>query len=165
MLARSTYQLPRRAVRSSHLLSFLLSIGTAMSCLWQTGCGVALTEQCLSTTKCIGALSGTLQFAATVYSVNEAAGTVTLSVNRVGGTSGEASINYATANGTAVAGTAYTATSGLLAWADGDASSKSVTVPILNQNLTAGTQVLTVTLSGATGAALGSSIYRNGDDQ
>ena len=98
---------------------------------------------------------GTLAFSISSYSVNEAAGTVTLQVTRTGGSSGAATVSYATVSGTATAGTAYTTTTGTLSWADGDSSSKSIAVPILNPGITAGSQSFMVDLSGATGAALG----------
>ena len=42
------------------------------------------------------------------------------------------SVNYATSNSSAVAGTHYTATSGTLTWADGESGVKNVPVPITN---------------------------------
>ena len=55
-----------------------------------------------------------------------------MTVNRTGGSSGAVSVSYATADGTAVASSDYSATSGTLQWADGDASSQSFAVPISN---------------------------------
>ena len=141
------------------ILNQNLTSGTQMFTVSMSGAvGAALGSPSIATVTISDndVIPGAFQFTKSVYSVNEAAGTVTLSVIRAGGTSGAASVNYATVNGTAVAGAAYTATSGTLAWADGDASSKSITVRIFDENLTAGTQVFTMNLSGATGAALGS---------
>ena len=98
---------------------------------------------------------GTIAFSASTYSVDEGAATIVLMVTRTGGDSGAATVSYKTVNGTAVAGTAYTTTAGTLSWADGDSSSKSITVPILNPGLTSGSQSFVVNLSGATGAVLG----------
>ena len=53
---------------------------------------------------------GTLQFSAASYSVNENQGTATITVTRTGGSTGSVSVNYATSNGTATAGSDYTAT-------------------------------------------------------
>lgn len=60
-------------------------------------------------------------------------------------------VNYATANGTAAAGTDYTATSGTLTFLSGEAS-KAVSVTTLNP-ATAGTRTVLMNLSGATGGA------------
>ena len=62
-----------------------------------------------------GAGAGTLQFSAAGYSVSQSKGSVTITVTRTGGSGGQAWVNYATANGTATAGTNYTAKSGTLA--------------------------------------------------
>lgn len=89
------------------------------------------------------------------YEVSEDAVGLTLVAERAGGSTGAASVAYATANGTATAGTEYTAASGTFNWADGEAGTKSVVVPI---NSTAGDdngKTFTATLSGATGATLG----------
>ena len=119
------------------------------------GCGIGLTEQCLSNARCVALSTGTIAFSSSAYNVNETAGTVTLAVVRAGGASGAASVRYATVDGTATAGVAYTSTSGTLSWVDGDSGSKSITVPILNQELTSGTQSFTVNLSGVSGASTG----------
>jgi hypothetical protein len=106
-----------------------------------------------------------VEFSSSVYSVNEGAGTVTLSVNRINGSTGAVSVNYATADGTNTAGTTpgnalngltYTAANGTLSWAAGDTSTKTVTVPIIDVGDSSnGTILFTVGLSGASGASLG----------
>jgi YD repeat-containing protein len=95
----------------------------------------------------------TLQFAAGSYSVSENGGTVTLSVTRTGGTTGAVSVAYATSNGSAAAGTDYTATSGTLNWASGDGASKSFAVTILDDGASEGDETFTAALSNATGGA------------
>src|SRR5205085_517991 len=52
---------------------------------------------------------GTLQFSNTAYSINENGGTATITVTRTGGSGGSVTVNYATSNGTATAGSDYTA--------------------------------------------------------
>lgn len=64
--------------------------------------------------------------------VDKTAGSVTVSVTRFGGGTGAVTVNYATSNSAASAGTHYTQTSGSLAWADGEQGEKTLTVPILN---------------------------------
>jgi phosphatidylethanolamine-binding protein (PEBP) family uncharacterized protein len=95
-----------------------------------------------------------LAFSDTAFSVSEAGGAATITVSRTGSTSGTATVDYATADGSAVAGTDYTATSGTLSFADGEAS-QTFSVPILEDGLNEGDEAIVLTLSGASGADLG----------
>ena len=96
---------------------------------------------------------GSVQLEAVNTTVLESTHSAALSVSRTGGSVGAISVTYATADDTAVAGTDYQATSGTLTWADGDASEKTITVPISNQNLTSGSTDFFVNLSAPTGGA------------
>ena len=98
--------------------------------------------------------NGALQFVNTVASVGEAAGTVTLSVGRAGGSVGAVSVSYATSNGTAISGSDYTAASGTLNWADGDVALKTITVTIANDTETEADETFAVMLSSPTGGAI-----------
>jgi hypothetical protein len=53
--------------------------------------------------------AGDLQFSAAKYTIGESADNVTITVNRTGGSAGTASVNFATANGSATGGTSCTA--------------------------------------------------------
>jgi len=108
--------------------------------------------------------SSTLQFSQTGYAVNENAGSVTVTVNRLGDTSGLASVNYATSdtaglqscsvnNGIASERCDYATTVGTLRFAAGE-TSKSFTIPIVNDALVEGTETFTVTLSAPTGGTI-----------
>ncbi|HXI62728.1 MAG TPA: Calx-beta domain-containing protein, partial [Pyrinomonadaceae bacterium] len=100
--------------------------------------------------------SVTLQFSAANYSVNENGGTATFTVTRSGGNTGAVSVHYASFDGTATAGSDYTAVSGTLNWADGDAGSKTVSVPILNDSLNEIDETVNLVLTNpGGGAALG----------
>lgn len=72
-----------------------------------------------------------LALSANDYSINEAAGTVTITVLRTGGTDETVSVDYNTVDDTATAGGDYTAVSGTLTFAPGE-TSKDVTISILN---------------------------------
>ena len=65
----------------------------------------------------VSAAAGALQLSADTYSVAEDGGTLTVTVDRVGGSAGAVSVDYATADGTATAGLDYTAASGTLTFA------------------------------------------------
>jgi hypothetical protein len=96
--------------------------------------------------------AGTIRFNAETATVNEAAGTVTLTVVRSGGV-GAVSANYASAGGTAESGTDFTAVGGTLNWAAGDTAAKTITVPIANDGIAESAEAFTVALSSPAGGA------------
>jgi len=100
--------------------------------------------------------TGTVQFKSSTYSVAENGGSVRIYVSRTGGSYGPASVGYATANGTATAGTDYTSKLGTLNWSGGDAADQYFDVTILNDGVYEGDETFKANLSGATGATLGS---------
>jgi hypothetical protein len=102
----------------------------------------------------VAPLPAELVFSEATYSVGEADGAAVVTVNRTGSTSGSATVDYTTVDGSALAGIDYTATSGTLSFADGEAS-QSFSVPIINDGLMEGNESILLTLSGATGASLG----------
>lgn len=98
---------------------------------------------------------GVLQFSASSYTVNENAGTATITVTRTGGSDGSVGVNYATSNGTATAGSDYTASSGTVTFANGE-TSKTFSIPILDDTTVENAETVTLTLSNPTpGATLG----------
>jgi aryl-phospho-beta-D-glucosidase BglC (GH1 family)/cellulase/cellobiase CelA1 len=66
---------------------------------------------------------------------------------------GPVTVNYATANGTATAGSDYAATSGTIAFAAGQ-TARTVTVAVTGDSAVEGNETFTVSLSGATGATI-----------
>jgi len=94
-----------------------------------------------------------LAFSAASYAVAQAAGSLTVSVTRTGTGADAINVNYATSDGTAVAGTDYTSEDGTLAWAAGDLSSKAITIPVSNAVPFSGTRTFTVVLSNPTPSA------------
>ncbi|HEV7659769.1 MAG TPA: Calx-beta domain-containing protein [Allosphingosinicella sp.] len=86
-------------------------------------------------------------------SVNEAAGTMTFTVTRANAAAGAFTVAYATADGTALAGSDYTATSGTLSFADNQTSA-TVTVAINNEGIPELDETLFLNLSNATGATI-----------
>ncbi|MEJ5992764.1 tandem-95 repeat protein, partial [Ramlibacter sp. PS3R-8] len=85
--------------------------------------------------------------------VSEAAGTMTFTVtlNAVSGQS--VTVNYATGNGTATAGSDYTSASGTLTFAPG-VTTQTVTVSILNDLATEASETFNLTLSSPTNATV-----------
>ncbi|MDR3634721.1 MAG: Calx-beta domain-containing protein [Isosphaeraceae bacterium] len=96
--------------------------------------------------------AGTFAFSAPTYTVQDNGGSATITVDRTHGAAGAVSVQYATSDGTAKAGTAYSATAGTLDFPDG-ATSESFTVPILPGGIAAGSQTLNLSLSGVAGGA------------
>ena len=88
--------------------------------------GAVLGSPSSATVTITATAAGSLSLSASNYTVSQGAGTFTVTVERSGGSSGSISATYATSDGTAVAGTDYTATSGTLQWQNGDSSSKTV---------------------------------------
>ena len=97
---------------------------------------------------------GTLQFGSTSYDVAEGA-VVNIVVTRSGGSSGSVSVDYATADGTAVSGTDYPATTGTLTFADGLSGNQTISIPITDDGSAEIAEAFTVTLSNVSGATLG----------
>jgi hypothetical protein len=101
-----------------------------------------------------GSAPGTIQLADTSFDATEGS-VVNILVARSGGSSGVASVDYATADGTAVAGSDYTARNGTLTWPDGVSGNRTISIPITDDNLVESSESFTVTLSNVSGATLG----------
>jgi hypothetical protein len=96
---------------------------------------------------------GYITLQASTFSAVQVGGSFSFLVTRIGGSNGAVSVHYATSNGTAIAGTDYTAQSGTLSWTSGDTSVRTITVPWLPTSTFSGTKTFTVTLSSVTGGA------------
>ncbi|HEV2828261.1 MAG TPA: HYR domain-containing protein, partial [Pyrinomonadaceae bacterium] len=99
----------------------------------------------------------TIQFNAAALNVPEAGEAVNVIVTRTGGSVGDATVDYATSDGTADQRTDYTIKLGTLHFADGE-TSKIIAVPIVDDVFVEGDETFTLTLSNVTGssASLGS---------
>ena len=100
-----------------------------------------------------GAAAGSLQFSAATYSVAENGGSATITVTRTGGSAGPVGVTFATSNGTATAGSDYTAVSQTVSFATGDTTSKTVSVSITNNGAAEPSETVNLTLSNPTGGA------------
>jgi hypothetical protein len=99
--------------------------------------------------------SGTIQLTGnTTYEVTEGA-VANIMVHRIGDVSGMARVDYATLDGTAVAGMDYRGTSGTLVFADGVSGYQTISIPITDDNTPEVAETFTVTLSNVSGATLG----------
>jgi uncharacterized repeat protein (TIGR01451 family) len=93
----------------------------------------------------IGDVTG-FELATNAYITGENGSNVVVTVNRLNVNTGAVSVNFATVNGTAVAGVDYVATNGVLLFADGIASN-NVTLTILNPGVLENTKAFNFVLS------------------
>ena len=111
---------------------------------------------------------GLIDFKSLQYDVNERDGHATVTVERLGGASGPVSVDYETSDGSASAGSDYTATIGTVNWAAGDSADKTFTVPVDWDGRAEGTESFSLALANPGGGSdLGPStaaVLRIGDD-
>lgn len=102
------------------------------------------------------ALPGTVRWAQSEVSVFEDAGTISLSVERVGGAEGSIDVQWAASDGTAQDGIDFLGGSGTLSLADG-ATGGGVVVTLVDDALTEGDETFTVSITGVSnGTTVGS---------
>jgi hypothetical protein len=87
-------------------------------------------------------------------SVLESAGSVSVQVMRGSNFDIPASVNYTTANVTAMAGSHYQARSGTLTWPAGDGSIREIVIPIVDNAAPNATRTFKLNLSGPTGTPI-----------
>ena len=93
----------------------------------------------------------------TVPTKTEGDQTVTITASRTGGSDLAVSVDFATANGSATAGSDYNAASGTLSWVDQESGNKTFVISILEDAIYEGDETVDINLSNVTGgAALGS---------
>lgn len=100
---------------------------------------------------------GVISLSASTFLVSEGAGHLDVTLTRTGGSDGAVSVNLATSNGTATAGSDYTATNTSVAFAAGE-TAKIVSISINNDTLLENNETFSISLSNpAGGATLGTS--------
>jgi hypothetical protein len=98
-------------------------------------------------------IAGTAQFKIAAQAVSESDGSALVTVTRTGGAASAASVDYATSNGSASAGSDYTAASGTLTFAAGE-TSKTFPIAILNNPGNEDHETIELTLSDPEGGLL-----------
>jgi Calx-beta domain/Bacterial Ig-like domain len=103
--------------------------------------------------------TGAVGFTSAIYDTNEEAGTISITVSRTGGVEGAVTIQFATSNGSAHSGGSatngqadYTPVNGTLSWADGESGDKAFDIPILQDTLNEGKELINLTLANPTGS-------------
>jgi Calx-beta domain len=97
--------------------------------------------------------AGQIDFKSLHYDVDETDGQATVTVQRTGGVGGAVSVDYATSDGTATAGSDYAAASGTLNWAAGDSADKTFTVPVAWDGRGEGPESVNLVLTNAGGGS------------
>ena len=97
---------------------------------------------------------GVIEFDRSIYRVSEADGEAIVSVNRLMGSVGQVSVDYAATEGSATAGVDFGEVVGTLVWNDGDLSFRSFSVPIYDDAAVEPEKTVLLTLSGVTGGAV-----------
>ncbi|MBI5387364.1 MAG: trypsin-like serine protease [Verrucomicrobia bacterium] len=105
--------------------------------------------------------AGRLNFLAATYTTNEGAGYAVVSVSRTGGSVGPLSVSVGVTNGSApnaaLAGRDFAPSTNLLSWVHGETLTKTILVPILDDNLVDGSNNVSLRLfNPSNGSALGS---------
>ena len=96
-------------------------------------------------------VAGSVRFQNSSYAVRASGGSITIQVHRDAGNAGGVTVNYATSNGTAVAGVDYVATSGTLTFGAG-VNDKTFTISLINNG--GGNRTVTLTLNNPGGGAV-----------
>jgi hypothetical protein len=96
--------------------------------------------------------AGTIVFSQTGFNVKENAGSVTVTVLRVGGTSSGVTVTFAASDGTAHSGVNFTGGTQTLIFAAGQ-TSQTVTLPILDDHVVTARLQASLTLTNPTGGA------------
>jgi hypothetical protein len=109
---------------------------------------------------------GKFEFTSKIYFANEKSGNAIVKVARKGGSTGVATVNYATAafedtdtvdptSNPAAEGEDYATTEGSLTWKDGENDIKTFKVPVFDDRDEEGDETVNLVLSSPTGATLG----------
>lgn len=114
-------------------------------------------------------LAGRINFSTVASSAEESSGTARVVVTRSGGNLGALSVQYATQNGTALAGTHYLGQTNTLSWNNGDSSPRNLDITLLpdglvTPNLSFNVRLSNPTIPGALGARTNTQVtILNGD--
>jgi uncharacterized delta-60 repeat protein len=90
---------------------------------------------------------GYLTLSTNIYYGSESAGFINFVVNRVAGSAGTITVQYATTNGTAINGTDYFGATNILQWNNGDSSPRTVSIALTNTGTVGASKSFNVLLS------------------
>jgi parallel beta-helix repeat protein len=96
---------------------------------------------------------GILQLSSASFSAPENGGSAIITIVRKGGKTGSVSVDFATSDGTATAGSDYVASSGTLTFGDGE-TEKTFSIPLMNDQTFEGKETVNLRLSNPGGGAV-----------
>ena len=111
-----------------------------------TGSGGALSD-----TDTVNITVNDVHFSASTYTVTENAGPAVITITRTGGSAGTATVQFATSNGTATAGSDYTTVTQAVTFNSGE-TSKTGNIPITDDLLNEPNETVNLTLSNVGGS-------------
>ncbi len=130
-----------------------LGVLTNRAAVWGNVFDPYRTNDQVVTTTVVDERGGTLQFDASAIEADESSGEATVQVVRSGPTYGDVTVEYATADGTALAGTDYVATTGTLVLVSGQLEA-SLTIPLQDDSADEPTENFGLTLFNPGGEAV-----------
>ncbi|MEQ1861131.1 MAG: Calx-beta domain-containing protein, partial [Chthoniobacteraceae bacterium] len=101
-----------------------------------------------------GPVAGALRLNVLTELVREDGGMLVIPVERVAGLDGAVSVTFSTTNGTALAGSDFTAVSQTLSWANLEIGVKTVSIPITDDLIADANETFTFNLTSPTGGAI-----------
>lgn len=100
--------------------------------------------------------AGQFEFAAQTYQVSEATPTLTIGIERVGGSTGIASVDYAIVGGSATQNADFRMTPVRQTWSEGEAGVKNISIELVDDFEIETSETILLELRNASGASLGS---------
>ena len=97
---------------------------------------------------------GVFEFSQAAFEANEDAGTATITVKRTGGLTSQATVKYATADGTGVKDVDYRSAQGTLTFAK-NITTQTFTVSLIDDSITDGNKTVKLSLNSPSGGTLG----------
>jgi Calx-beta domain/Carboxypeptidase regulatory-like domain len=132
-----------------NLTGFVVSVGQVVTATATDSSGnTSEFSPCLTVTN----NPGNVSFNVTSSSGAENSGVAAITIDRVNGASGTITIDFATQNGTAIAGTDYTTTTTQVTFLNGE-TLKTILVPLINNTKDEPSRTFTATLSNPSGGA------------
>jgi hypothetical protein len=150
----------KNALRIAALLPALVTALLLSGCGGATGAPGTSAAQPVATTPAptqtstLTPGSYPITLSASTYAVSQDAGVVAIPVVRTGPAAEAVSVDYATSDLSAIAGTNYTAASGTLSWQANDSSQRTITVHVNGSAAFAGDRTFAIALSKPSAAAV-----------
>ena len=127
---------PVTIMQNSYISAVEKTVGLNLSSIQDNSYGIATLGLTNAVLRIINPnYQGYLNFTTNFYSANISDGAMTIAVSRTVGSKGSLTVQYATVDGTAIAGTDYIGATNTLAWDNGDVTPHNITIPLLNNNL------------------------------